>query len=64
MSDDDDMIEITIWNDKGEIVTHEVSKAQKVSPEEVKEMISLIDGGMSAEMASRLVVGSRVKKPE
>lgn len=49
------MIEITIWNDKGEIVVQEECKALTASDYQIAEMVSLIENGCSAYLAAQLV---------
>lgn len=47
-------IEITIWNDKGEVVVHDTCDAPEATEAEIAETISLIQNGMPAHEAARL----------
>lgn len=49
-----DMLEVTIWNDKGEIVVHEFCKADTATDAEIEEMVFLIEAGCPAREASVL----------
>ena len=44
-------LEVTIWNDKGEIVVHEFYDAPTATPEEIEEAIFLIENGCPAHTA-------------
>lgn len=45
-------LEITIWNDKGEIVVHEFTDAPTATPMEIDEMVFLIESGCPANLAA------------
>jgi len=52
-------IEITIWDVDGNVVTHEFSKSQIATQNEIDEMVQLIENSMPAWLAARLVTRSR-----
>lgn len=47
-------IEVTIWNNEGEIVVHEFNDAPTATQDEIDEMIRLIDKGCPAQIAAIL----------
>ncbi len=54
-----EQIQITIWNDKNEIVVDEFVEAQTANDEEIAAMISLIENGCPANIAANIIVGNR-----
>lgn len=56
-------LEITIWNDKDEVVVHEFVEAQTATDAEIESMVALINGGMPACIASKLVIAERNETP-
>lgn len=47
-------IEVTIWNNEGEIVVHEFNDAPTATQDEIDDMIRLIDKGCPAQIAAIL----------
>ncbi len=50
------MLEITIYDADGNVVTHEEVEAQTATDEQIADMISLIEGGCPAYIASYLAM--------
>ncbi len=55
----DNELEITIFDDKGNIVLHEVQEAHTASLAEMDYMVKLIAEGHSAAKASQIMLGER-----
>lgn len=48
------MIEITIWNDKGEVVVHEECEADSATQDQIDDMVFMIENGTPAYIAAFL----------
>ena len=56
MKQEDLFIEISVYDNEGNLVEYTKAKAEPVSQDQIDEMVSLIHGGMRAYEASKLVM--------
>jgi hypothetical protein len=55
------MVTITIWDADGNIVVQEQCEAQIATDEQIADMVSLIEGGCPAHLASYLALTSGMR---
>lgn len=58
----DNELEVTIWNDKGEIVVHEIQECQTATQEQIDEMVMMIERGTPAYIAAFLAQQEQPKE--
>lgn len=48
-------LRITVWNAEGKVVTDQITEADTASEAEVEKMVALIEAGVPASLAARIV---------